>query len=356
MSSAPHHRPHLLPRRPACCLVAITLLSAVSWLLGDGVLADAGPKVSLGLVATSASTGAAFERYTQKIPETELTFDMVPIPGGKFLMGSPESEEGRVEDEGPQVEVEIKPFWMATHEVTWDAFDVFAFAYDIKQAELAAKKGTPLKRTAGDKAADAVTRPTPPYVDMTFGYGHDGYPAICMTQHAAIHYCKWLSAKTGHKYRLPTEAEWEYACRAGTKTPYFFGDDSEKLGEYAWFFDNSNEQPQPVGKKKPSPWGLYDILGNVNEWCADKYVEDYYTRISSGEKPPIKNPCIETEETPWGVARGGSWEDDPEFVRCAARRGANEEWSVQDPQEPKSIWWHTDAQFVGIRLVRSFEP
>lgn len=290
--------------------------------------------------------------YTETIPETELKFEMVPIPGGTFQMGSPDDEEGRAEDEGPVQEVTVGPFWMETHEVTWDEFDVFAFKFDIKQAKTAELDGKPLERTEMDLAADGVTRPTPPYVDMTFGYGHDGYPAICMTHHAADQYCKWLATKTGKAYRLPTEAEFEFAARAGTTGPTFWGDGD--IDEYAWYYENSNEKPQPVGQKKPNPFGLYDILGNVSEWCADKYVDDYFARIE--EKDLRTNPLMLTDETRWSVARGGSWEDDPEFVRSAARRGADEDWSIQDPQQPKSIWWHTDAHFVGFRVVRSFDP
>ena len=104
-------------------------------------------------------------------------------------------------------------------------------------------------------------------------------PAISMTHHAAMEYCRWLSAKTGKTYRLPTEAEWEYACRAGTKTAYSFGDDPTKLGEYAWYADNSDGTPQIGGKKKPNPWGLYDMHGNVAEWCVDQYDKDFYSTL-----------------------------------------------------------------------------
>jgi formylglycine-generating enzyme required for sulfatase activity len=298
---------------------------------------------------------ADFKEYVQTIPESDVAFKMVPIPGGKFTMGSPETEKGRSEDEGPQIEIEIQPFWMGACEVTWSEFDIFAFKYDIKAAQEATSRGKTPTRTADDVKADAVTRPTPPYVDMTFGYGHDGYPAICMTQHAAAQYCKWLATKTGKPYRLPTEAEWEYACRAGSKTAYFFGDDPAKLGEYAWYFENSNEKPQPVGKKKPNPWGLYDIHGNVSEWCQDNYMAEYFGRLQKAAKP-VRNPLLRTDENPWNTVRGGSWEDDAVFCRSAARRGAEEEWSIQDPQSPKSIWWHTDAHFVGFRVVRPYEP
>lgn len=301
-----------------------------------------------------AQTATTFKAYVEKIPESDVTFQMVPIPGGSFSMGSPPSEADRGEDEGPQVDVTLKPFWMGAREVTWDEFDIFAFSYDIKGAREAAKKNKPLARTPLDVNADAVTRPTPPYVDMTFGYGHNGNPAICMTAHAALQYCKWLSAKTGKEYRLPTEAEWEYACRAGSRDPYFFGNDKTKLGEFAWYFENSNEKPHPVGLKKPNPFGLYDMHGNVSEWCLDKYVKDYFPRLARSK--PVANPLVDTKETRWHAVRGGSYEDDAAMVRAAVRRGAEEDWSIQDPQIPKSIWWHTDAHFVGFRVVRPWEP
>ena len=171
---------------------------------------------------------------------------------------------------------------------------------------------------------------------MTFGMGKEGYPAICMTQFAAKMYCKWLSAKTGRYYRLPTEAEWEYACRAGTTTAYSFGDDPEKLGDYAWYFDNSDEKYHKVGQKKPNPWGLYDMHGNVAEWCLDQYVADRYKQLGG---KLVENPLVAVTKTYPQVVRGGSWADEAPLLRSAARRGSSKDWKSQDPQIPQSIWY-----------------
>jgi len=198
-----------------------------------------------------------------------------------------------------------------------------------------------------DKVSDAVSRPTKPYVEMSFGMGRDGYPAISMTQHAANKYCEWLSAKTGQFYRLPTEAEWEYACRAGTTTAYSFGDDASKLGDYAWFEKNSDVKYQKIGRKKPNLWGLYDMHGNVAEWCLDQYTPNYEQFVSGAVDPWVKA----TKPYPHAV-RGGSWDDPLEKLRTAARRASDKSWKMQDPQLPKSIWYHTDAQFLGFRMVR----
>jgi formylglycine-generating enzyme required for sulfatase activity len=269
---------------------------------------------------------------------------MVPIRGGKYLMGSPPGESGRNEDEGPQHEVEIEPFWMGKCEVTWDEYEVWMFSLDIQRREL--NKVAP---THTETRADAVTRPTKPYTDMTFGMGKEGYPAICMTQLAARTYCKWLSAKTGRYYRLPTEAEWEYACRAGTKTAYSCGDDAAELGAYAWYFDDAEDKYHKVGTKKPNPWGLHDMHGNVAEWTLDQYIPDYYQQFAGKlTKEPL---AITTKLYPQAV-RGGSWDDDPQALRSAARRGSNKDWKQQDPQLPQSIWYFTDALFLGFRVVR----
>ncbi|MCA9040040.1 MAG: formylglycine-generating enzyme family protein [Planctomycetaceae bacterium] len=297
---------------------------------------------------SEADSEAEMKPYKQTIPGTEVKFEMVPIPGGEFLMGSPEDEADRSDDEGPQHKVKVEPFWMGKYEVTWDEYDIWSFNLDIQRRKLFRKKAT-----EADKLADAVTRPTKPYTDMTFSMGHDKYPAICMTQLAARVYCEWLSAKTGQYYRLPTEAEWEYACRAGTSTAYSFGDDPADLEEYAWFYDNAgdiDEKYRQVGQKKPNPWGLYDMHGNVAEWCLDQYSEDFYQQFNKDEAAvfPIN---IATELYP-RVVRGGSWDDDPDLLRSSARVGSSEDWKMQDPQIPQSIWYHTDAQHVGFRLVR----
>src|SRR5207253_1251190 len=136
------------------------------------------------------------------------------------------------------------------------------------------------KRIKAD--ADAVTGPTKPYADETFGHGRDGpRPVLCITHHAAMEYCRWLSKKTGKTYRLPTEAEWEYACRAGTTTAYAFGDDPKQLEENGWFAGNSEESPHPVGQKKPNAWGLHDMHGNAAEWCLDIYEKDAYRKFAA---------------------------------------------------------------------------
>ena len=236
---------------------------------------------------------------------------------------------------------------MGTYEVTWDEYLLFVYPDDEKKLRETFPTDPEI-----NAISDAVSHPSKPYMDMSFGMGKRGFPAIAMTQHAANKFCHWLSAKTGQFYRLPTEAEWEYACRAGTTTAYSFGDDPNDLPEYAWFFDNSNSKYQRVGKKKPNPWGLYDMHGNVVEWVLDQYNPDYYKSLG---------PAVVTE--PWNKAtkpyphsvRGGSWDDDAPALRSAARRGSERAWKMTDPQLPKGMWWFTDVSFVGFRIVRPLQ-
>jgi sulfatase modifying factor 1 len=276
-----------------------------------------------------------FNSYRQQIEGTEVSFEMQAIQNGSFLMGS---KSGKV-DEQPVHKVKLDPFWMSKMEVTWDVFELFLYKdYEVSQSS---------KPIA--VAVDAVTRPTKPYLDMTFGMGKQNYPALAMTQYSAIQFCKWLYARTGIFYRLPTEAEWEYACRAGTSSDFYFGNDKKALADYAWYSENSEKKTHLVGQKKPNAWGLYDMHGNVAEWTYDQYLPDFYATSGMAE---IKNPvAIATKLYPL-VVRGGSYEDEAVDLRTSARMASDPSWKQIDPQIPKSNWWFPEAPFVGIRLVR----
>lgn len=257
-------------------------------------------------------------------------------------MGSPKTEPGHFGDESPQHEVVVSDFWMGQYEVTWDFYNLFV------SRELDANQNSKTSDSEVQIDVDAVSGATTPYVEMSFGMGVDNFPAICMTQLAAVKFCEWLSAMTGHFYRLPTEAEWEYACRAGTETAYHFGEDPSLLDEYAWYAENSNDKYQEVGTKKPNAWGLHDMHGNVAEWTLDQYVPTEY----SSRKGGVKDPWVEGDKVYPKAVRGGSWMDSPSRLRSAARRPSTKQWKKRDPQIPKSKWWHTDAPFVGFRVVR----
>jgi formylglycine-generating enzyme required for sulfatase activity len=275
---------------------------------------------------------------TVLIPGTNVSFRLARLSGGVFQMGSPEHETARGNDEG-QHAVTLESFWIGVCEVTWDEFYCFQFRhYDADSA-----LHTP------DFQADAVARPSPPYFDFTYGRGRaGGFPAATMTQQSALRYCRWLSDKTGDFYRLPTEAEWEYACRAGAQSAYAWGDDPRQAGDYAWFYDNSAGSYQKTGTKKPNAWGLYDMHGNVAEWTLDYYTADYFQRLDSNAVNPVVFPVKKHSRT----VRGGSFEDFTPQLRCAARRKSDPKWQARDPQIPKSKWWNPDSPFVGFRVVR----
>lgn len=294
--------------------------------------------------ATPGTKTEEFAVYSQLIPETAVFFPMTPIPGGSFLMGSPDDEPSRSPDEGPQKKVTVSPFWMGAYLVTWDEFELFMYPDRNVAGERDGGRG--------EELLDALSHPTAPYVEMSFGMGKDRSPAISMTHHAARKYTQWLSAKTGHFYRLPTEAEWEYAARAGSTTAYFFGNDPAPLDQHAWSAANSGFKYQQIGLKKPNPWGLYDMHGNVWEWTLDQYVADGYQRLpETGAVDPWTKPTTIYPRT----VRGGSWDDDAEDLRSAARRGSNADWKMLDPQIPQSIWYHTNALWLGFRILRPQE-
>lgn len=285
------------------------------------------------------------ENYTQEIAGSDLIVEMVAIPSGTFTMGSPEKEENRLEDEVPANKVKIDAFWMSKYEITWELYNLFV--------NRAIDKVPSSKASDVDIDIDAVSGATIPYVDMSMGMGtSEDLPVGNVTQYAASKFCEWLSAKTGHFYRLPTEAEWEYAARAGTTTAFHFGNNVDLLEKYAWYYKNSDDSYQKVGQKNPNPWGLYDMYGNVAEWTLDQYLPEAYGSRDSITDNPFEIP---EKEYPRSV-RGGSYYDDAEFLRSAARLGSSENWKMRDPQFPKSKWWNTDAPYVGFRIIRVPNP
>jgi sulfatase modifying factor 1 len=296
------------------------------------------------------SEGGWMVPYDTIIPGTQVTFRMIPIPGGKYLMGSPDDEVGRSQDEGPLREIIVEPFWMGQFEVTWSEYKLYMELYRSLK-EFQTRKLRPV--TDANKV-DAVTAPTPLYEpDFTFEHGENPrQPAVSMTQYAAKQYTKWLSAITAQQFRLPTEAEWEYAARAGTSTAYSFGDDASNLHEYAWFADNTMMSgTRPVGQKKPNAFDLFDMHGNAAEWVLDGYAP-----YKAADHPLQAHvDWVRTDKPDPRVVRGGSWEFPAEQCRSAARLGSDDKaWKEYDPNLPKSPWWYTTdpARGVGFRLLR----
>jgi formylglycine-generating enzyme required for sulfatase activity len=240
------------------------------------------------------------EKFEERIPGTLVRFEMLPIPAGKGRAASTQQSK--------EIEQQIKPMWMSKTEVTWDMYDVWAYQFDLTEKQKA-------------DGVDAQSRPSKPYGAPDRGFGHQGYAALAMTDRSAKNFCQWLSKKTGKHYRLPTQAEWEYACRAGVAEK----DERAPLADRAWFVDNDDEKTHPVATKQPNAWGLYDMLGNVGEWVIN----------------PDGNSLV----------IGGSYVDDAADVGCSKIKTQKPNWNVTDPQNPKSRWWLSDAWFVGFRIV-----
>ncbi len=220
---------------------------------------------------------------------------MIPVPAGTVTIQC---------EEGPQ-EIELGEFWILPTEVTWEMFD----AYHLRLDRTRSAEGTP---------ADAVTRPSKPYLPPDRGFGHAGFAALSMTHQAAERFCDWLSLKTGRTYRLPTEAEWQHVCELGAIDP-------AAADAYAWHAGNSDEMTHAVASKQPNALGVYDMYGNVTEWCN-----------GLDGKP---------------VTLGGSYREDPLQFGCDARFPKTSEWNASDPQFPKSRWWLADASWAGFRIV-----
>lgn len=305
----------------------------------------------------------AFEDFKEQIPGTTVSFEMKAIPGGTFKMGSPADEPFRRSDEGPVREVEVNSFWMAEVEVTWNEYLAF-FNATSSQGRKEAEAGTV------DEEVDGISGATPPWGAPDQGWGMGTRPAITMTHHAAQTYCRWLSSVTGKNYRLPTEAEWEYAARGGTNSPYFFegspknferdgfwnklfGPDTAVINSYVIYQENSPYRTQPPVWVKPNPFGLKNMLGNVAEFCLDFYDPQVYAKYPQGV---VKNPRGPREGLEH-VIRGGSFKNTPKDLRIARRDFTRtKEWLETDPQIPKSIWWYSDCNHVGFRVICEYNP
>jgi formylglycine-generating enzyme required for sulfatase activity len=299
-------------------------------------------------VAFVAKGETGLSRYKESFTSnngTELDFEMVLIPDGKFTMGSPADQAGRKDDEGPAHQVQLEAFYLCPTETTLKLF--LAYYEETNRAKMSHDEVAAGKK----KDVDAITGPTPVFGELTMGYGLQN-PAIGVTWHNAVTFCRWLSQKTGKTYRLPTEAEWEYAVRCGKNDVFEYGSDVQQIGDYAWYEDNSDGETHQVAQKKPNAWGLYDMAGNVYEWVHDFYDPAAYS--SAADARPAVNPQGPAEGKVH-VARGGGYDSSPEQLRCASRYFEQKWWRDGDPQIPKSMWWLPNVDVVGFRIARSVE-
>lgn len=246
---------------------------------------------------------------TVAIPGTDLKVEMVYVPGGKAKLGSPADEAGRKPDELPVHEIELRPYWMSRTEITWEAFVKY---FENRKAV----------------KVDGVTRPSPPYEPPHGKMGVGLHPAVSMRWHGAMGFCDWMSTLTGQRFRLPTEAEFEYAARAGSSAA-----GPAKPGETCWFKGNSESKNHLTGTLKSNAFGFQDLMGNVSEYALEFH------------DGPDYDP----------VLRGGSWISAEGDLRYAARLQIKPEWYERDPNRPRSLWWLTDGTFVGFRVVRFAE-
>jgi formylglycine-generating enzyme required for sulfatase activity len=332
---------HPLLKNIACPLLALLFLSCSSSNDPSRIVSRDGDTVK-----GETSITASMDTLRVRIPGSSVIFRMVPMPGGEMMLGSSVSEVGHQADEGPTVRVRVSPFWIQDTELSFDAYALFRFAEKDTDSTSVDGKRLPV---------DAVARPSTPYEDPSFGMDGPGYPAVGMTQWGALQFARWLSEKTGRFFRLPTEAEWEYACLGGDDSQPPFGISSETVDSYAWYEKNASNHLNTIATRRPNAAGIYDMNGNVAEWTLDQYEEGYYRSLSDSVRMPV-DPWRVPERLHPRTVRGGNFTSSAEELRCARREESSMRWKRRDPQIPKSFWWNTDSPFVGFRLVIPANP
>lgn len=310
--------------------------------LPDAALLPHTAKVHDLITKNAASRSDDFTPYNLKISQSDQSVEMVPIPAGEFMFGQGPDNPGK--------KVKISAFWISRSEIPWALYRYF-----MENGRPRHKDGTLMELRPSDRLCDVVSQPTATYTSMTFGMGNGyekDFPAVGMSRYAASKFCEWLSAQTGQYYRLPTEAEWEYACRAGSSQNWSFGDNEEQLGRNAWYYENANDQYQRIARKKANAFGLFDMHGNVAEWVLDSWNPKQLEQLLDGQKDPV---YLDWQNKSGGILRGGSWDDDAPATTSRARKPSTPALNMRDPQNPKSIWYLTDGATVGFRIVRPLE-
>ncbi|MFO1428622.1 MAG: SUMF1/EgtB/PvdO family nonheme iron enzyme [Candidatus Competibacteraceae bacterium] len=327
-------------------LIGVVVVAVIGLLLEAIIRMQPAPLPPSPVAITSSSTSptkeatpAPVQEFSDKLQDGTPGPEMVKIRGGRFLMGSPADEKGRGENNERRHEVQVADFAIGKYEVTVGQFKSFVAAAQYKTE--AEESGGCYSWTGSEWKQDAGKNWRNPGFSQT-----DDHPVVCVSWNDAMAYVEWLSKQTGQKYRLPTEAEWEYAARAGTATARYWGDDPDEgctfangadqsaKAQFKWTYimecQDGYAYTAPVGHFRPNAWGLYDMLGNVWEWTCSEYDKDY---------GGAEQRCVsDRKSSDFRVLRGGSWYGVPSRLRGAARH-----WDAPHDR-------HGDG---GIRLART---